>query len=38
MLEQNIQMIQKHLLSVQIQWIMFMKILLITTQTEKEKF
>ena len=30
-------MIQMHLLSVQIQWMMFMKILMITTQQEKEK-
>ena len=29
---------EKHLLSVQIQWIMFMKILMITTQIEKEEF
>ena len=31
-------MIQKHSLSVQIVWMMFMKMLMITTQQEKEKF
>ena len=30
-------MIQMHLLSVQIQWIMFMRILVIITQAEKKK-
>ena len=34
----NISMIQIHLLSVQILWMTFMRILMITTQTEKEKF
>ena len=38
MQEQDILIIQVHFLSVQIQWIMFMKILMSTTQTEKEKF
>ena len=38
MLEQTILIIQMHLLSVQILWIMFMRILTITTQAEKEKF
>ena len=32
------QMIQMHLLSIKIQWMMFMKILMSTTQREKEKF
>ena len=35
MLEQNISMIQMHLLSVQILWMIFMIILMITTQAEK---
>ena len=30
-------MIQKHLLNAQIQWMMFMKILIIAIQTEEEK-
>ena len=34
----NISMIQIHLLSVQILWMTFMRILMITTQREKEKF
>ena len=34
----NVYMIQIHLLGVQILWMMFMRILMITTQTEKEKF
>ena len=34
----NISMIQIHLLSVQILWMTFMRILMITTQAEKEKF
>ena len=33
----NISMIQIHLLSVQILWMTFMTILMITTQTESEK-
>ena len=37
MLEQTILMIQMHLLSVQIQWMTFMRILMITIQTDKEK-
>ena len=37
MLEQNILEIQMHLLNVQIQWMTFMRILMITTQAEKEK-
>ena len=37
-LEQTILTIQTHLLSVQIQWMTFMRILMITTQTGKEKF
>ena len=37
MFEQNILMIQMHLLSVQILWMAFMKILMTTTQTDKEK-
>ena len=31
-------LIKKHLLSILIQWMMFMRILLITTQAGKEKF
>ena len=31
-------MIQVHLLSVQIQWMTFMRILMVITQAEKEKF
>ena len=31
-------MIKEHLLSVQIQWIMFMKIFIITTHAEKKRF
>ena len=38
MQEQNISVIQMHLLSVQIQWMTFMRILMIITQAEKEKF
>ena len=38
MQEQNISMIQMYLLSVQILWMTFMRILMITTQAEKEKF
>ena len=38
MFEQTILTIQTHLLSVQIQWMTFMRILMITTQTGKEKF
>ena len=38
MQEQNILVIQMHLLSVQIQWMTFMRILMTTTQTGKEKF
>ena len=37
MLELNTLMIQIHLLRVQIQWMTFMKILMITIQTEKQK-
>ena len=37
MQEQNISVIQIHLLSVQIQWMTFMRILMTTTQTGKEK-
>ena len=37
MQEENISMIQMHLLSVQILWMAFMRILIITTQAEKEK-
>ena len=37
MFEQKILMIQMHLLSVQILWMAFMKILMTTTQTRKEK-
>ena len=37
MLEQNIVMIQMHLLSVQTEWMTFIKILMITTQAEQEK-
>ena len=37
-LEQNIVMIQMHLLSVQIEWMMVVRILMATTQAEKEKF
>ena len=38
MREQNTLMIQVHLLSVQIKWMTFMRISMITTQAEKEKF
>ena len=38
MLEQNISVIQMHLLSVQIQWMTFLRILMITTQTDKKIF
>ena len=38
MQEQNILMIQMHLLSVQIQWMTFTRILTITTQAEKGRF
>ena len=31
-------MIQKHLLNAQIQWMTFMKTLMITIQTEEEKY
>ena len=34
----NILVIQMHLLSVQIQWMTFLRILMTTTQTGKEKF
>ena len=34
----NIVMIQMHLLSVQIEWMTFIRILMITTLAEKEKF
>ena len=34
----NIVMIQMHLLSVQIEWMTFIRILMITIQAEKEKF
>ena len=37
MLEQTILMIQTHLLSVQIQWMTFMRILMIITPAEKRK-
>ena len=35
MLEQTILMIQMHLFSVQIRWMTFMRIMMITTQAEK---
>ena len=38
MQEQNILVIPMHLLSVQIQWMTFMRILMTITQTGKEKF
>ena len=38
MLEQTILSIQMHLLSVQIRWMTFIRILMITTQTENKKF
>ena len=38
MQEQNTSMIQVHLLSVQIKWMTFMRISMITTQAEKENF
>ena len=38
MQEENISVIQMHLLSVKIQWMTFMRILMTTTQTSKEKF
>ena len=38
MLEENILMIQTHLSSVQIQWMTFMRTLMITTQADKEQF
>ena len=38
MLEQTILTIQKHLLIVQTQCVIFTQILMITTQAEKEKF
>ena len=38
MREQNTLMIQVHLLSVQIKWMTFMRISMIKTQAEKEKF
>ena len=38
MLEQTVLMIQMHLLSVQLRWMTFMRILMITIQAEKEKF
>ena len=37
MQEQNTSMIQMHLLSLQILWMMFMGMLMITIQNEKEK-
>ena len=37
MQEQNTSMIQMHLLSLQILWMMFMRMLMITIQNEKEK-
>ena len=37
MLVQTILTIQTHSLSVQIRWMMFMRMLMITTQAEKEK-
>ena len=36
--EQNISIIQMHLLSVQVLWMTFMRILMTTTQAEKGKF
>ena len=38
MLEESISVIQMHLLSVQILWMVFMKISMIATQVDKEKF
>ena len=38
MQEQNISVIQIHLLSVQIQWMTFIRILMTTTQASKENF
>ena len=38
MLEQNISIIQMYVLSLLIQWTTFMRILMITTQGDKEKF
>ena len=37
-LEQNISLIQMHLLSVLVQWMTFLRIMMTTTQTKKEKF
>ena len=38
MQDENISMIQMHLLSVQILWMAFMRIMMITTQAEKKNF
>ena len=38
MLEKIILTIQTHLLSVEVLWMMFIRISMITTQAEKEKF
>ena len=38
MLEQTILMIQIHFLSVELEWMTFIRILMTTTQVDKEKF